>query len=189
MPSTGATSSGLRSRVSETLPRAWTEIAAPVTVDLDHHDDDGEEQAGGEQGRDDDRRQALPAEEGEAERYAEEPRIGIAGGEPLDAGIGQALAATPLEGEGKPEGDQHAAAEGQEEMEIGELASGEGRHRLEEQRRQGEIDDEAVDAVGGRRAQDLEARREIARQDQSEDRERGVDDGFHAGRSTAFQVR
>ena len=67
-------------------------------------------------------------------------------------------------------------------MEIGELADGQRRHRLEEQRRQGEIDDEAVDAVGGGRAQDVEARRQIARQDQSEDRERSVDDGFHAGR-------
>jgi hypothetical protein len=124
-------------------------------------------------------------EESEAERNTQEARIGVAGRERLDAGIGQAPAAAPLESEAEPEGDQHAAAEGQEEMEVGELASGDGRHRLEEQCRQGEIDDEAVDAVGGRRSQDLETGCQIARQDQSEDRERGVDDGFHAGRFCA----
>ena len=73
-------------------------------------------------------------------------------------------------------------------MEIGELASGDGRHRLEEQRRQGEIDDEAVDAVGGSMAQNGKAGREIAREDQSEDRQRGVDDGFHLAPLPRFEA-
>ena len=154
-------------------------------VELDGRDRDREQRADGEQGGEDRGRQRARSEQAGRERDAHEAGVRVGARERLDAAVGEPVPASG-EQEGRGIGREQHGGEAEDEAGVGDEGAAEMDAAVEQQRRQREIDGEAVEAVGGRRAEHAEPARDEAGRDQAEQRQHGRE---HDTRSPARRDR
>ncbi len=147
--------------------------ALGLQAGLDQHDRDREQDAHRHDGGDERRRQRLAAERGDGEREADEAGIAIAGIETVDRRIDQMPATEQGNGDGQAEHQRGADAERRDEGGLPDVAPFGVRDDVEQQRRQREIDDEAVQFARCGRADHADPARQPSGEDEGEDREHG----------------
>ena len=152
------------------LPQHLRRMALRLQADLDEKDRNSEDDADGDDRGDGRQRQRLLAERHQRERKAHEAGVGVAGIQPVDRRVRERHPAHP-HGDRQPEDGEAADSEGKDEARTpdgGPLRVGDD---VEEQRRQRQIDDEAVELRHGMRAEHAGAPHDPSGKDQGEDRD------------------
>ena len=175
MPPAADSTSGTLDDPQERIEDDAAGAAVAAEVDFDDEDADRHDDGAVEHGRDDGRQGGRRAERGDQQRDAHIAGVGEDRRQAMQAEGGQAVGEQPAGAEHRDSGgDDDAAAIAGEEAPVQHIGDADARGRDEEQRRQREEVDEAVERFAAGLAEQAEAAAEIAGEDDAEHRQDAV---------------